>query len=1386
VIRSEVAAVLGVSDAGAIPSDCPLKELGLDSLMSLRVRDRLTRLTGERLPPTLLFDHPTTSALTIFIAETLGWTDQTSSQPERPRINANVNEPIALLAMSCRYPGGVDSPEALWQLINDECDAIGPFPERPGWDTESLYDPDQTAVGKIVSREGGYLEDVSLFDAGFFRISPREAERLDPQQRLLLEASWEVIERARILPASLSETATGVYVGMIYDDYAARFTNHPALLDGHIGPGSFGSTASGRISYTLGLQGPALTINTACSSSLVAIHTAMQALRLGDCDLSLAGGITVQATPASTIEASRSGGLAPDGRCKPFSDIANGIGMAEGCGMVLLARLSDARRLDYPIAAVIRGNACNQDGRSQGLTAPSGPAQEKMIRRALQSADLKAADVDVIEAHGTGTPLGDPIELNAISSTYGAEHSDDSPIYIGSVKSNIGHTQAAAGVAGVIKMALALQHERLPKTLHTDPLTRHIDWSDGSMRVLDEAVTWPRQIDRPRRAAISAFGMSGTNVHLILEDAPTADPPILDQSSIELPEVPLVLSARSEAALRASAGNLAEHLNKQPKAALVDVACSLATTRTAFSERVTIAAKDVTTAIESLQAFSESGVDSNYEATTIRATARDSELVFVFPGHGSHHPGMCRSLLKEPIFRTTLIECDELLEPLTNFSVLALLEATEDEQIAAFEKFEVLQPVLFAVAIALTRQWEYMGVQPAAVIGHSQGEVAAAVVSGALSLADGAYIVALRSRLIAGLPEDGAMASVSLSHDNVRDRLADQEVSVSVALVNGPLSTVVAGNRHEIQEFVKSLESEKIKCRFIAVDRAGHSPQVDSILGDIRTGLRDLSPRQTMISFYSTVRGIRMNGAELNADYWVDNLRQPVRLDLALKALPPKDARVFLEVSAHPVLGAPLTASGCESVVATLQKDQNASKSLRLAAGALHTYGIDVDWKSVFHGTGATTVDLPTYSFQRRHYWLSAPMQEGVDLEPAVAELDDEPELEHSLSETLQTQTANERIDTLIELLTDQSCAVLGIDDLNELEPGQSLLDLGLDSLMMVDLLRHISRRTGVKVPGTFCVEYPTVLGQAQAINALLLESGTLEEAAEAEDSLPVRTSSSNHTVLPQPWIEHRIVNSDARLRLFCYPHSGGSAGAFRTWQEALPDSVEVCPLQPPGRWSRFHEPPFESVEAAAESLVTSLEPLFDRPFAFFGHSVGASVVFEAARLLDNDPFSKPAGIFVAARNAPHVPTFLNSEREFILKSTDDQLLGLIARVYGWDRLQGAANPEFRQMFMTSLRADIVAASSYEYTEGDPLNVPLWAFGGKADELVPPEDISAWSSYTNGAFEWSMLSGDHFFVHSLESKFLSKLSDSLTMLVGQEPIIDSRSFVASSITEVNL
>ncbi|WBO62924.1 beta-ketoacyl synthase N-terminal-like domain-containing protein [Streptomyces camelliae] len=1040
-------------------------------------------------------------------------------------VEAERLEPVAVVGMACRFPGDVRAPEDLWHLVDSGTDAIGDLPTDRDWDPD-LYDPDPKRPGRATTRQGGFLYDAAEFDAEFFGMSPREALAVDPQQRLLLETSWEAVERAGIVPGTLRGERVGVYVGAMYGDYGSRLRQVPSDLEGFIGSGSAGSVASGRVAYTLGLEGPAVTVDTACSSSLVAIHLAVQALRRGECTLALSGGVTVMATPGVFVEFSRQRGLSPDGRCRAFAAGADGTGFAEGAGMLLLEKLSDARRNGHRVLAVIRGSAVNQDGASNGLTAPNGPAQQRVIRQALADAGVSAAEVDVVEAHGTGTALGDPIEAEALIATYGRERSGDRPLWLGSLKSNIGHTQAAAGVGGVIKMVEAIRHGEIPRTLHVDEPSPHVDWSAGTVRLLTEAQRW--QSSGPRRAAVSSFGISGTNAHLILEQVPEEDRPTAVETA-----APLLLSARSPQALRDQANRLRAHLAARPGIGMGDVAYTLSTARTAFKHRAAVLGPDRDALLTGLTALAE----GREVPGVVRGKAvTKSRTAFLFTGQGAQHVGMGLELYEGfPVFAAALDELCGHLDPLLGRS---LREVMFDGPAETLDRTAFTQPALFAYEVALFRLVESYGVRPDVLIGHSVGELAAAHVAGVLSAGDACALVAARGQLMEAATSGGAMVAVRARAEEVAASLPEGD-AVAIAAVNSPGSTVVSGDAVAVAATAEHWRERGARVRRLSVSHAFHSAHMDPALDKFRGVAATVEFRPPVLPVMSDLTGEEATAEQLTSpDYWTRHIRETVRFADCVRGAEARGVTAFLELGPDAVL-APLAAE-CLSADAlsadaltapAVRRDRSEAQSLLAALCRLHLHGVAVDRSALVPPAG--TVELPTYAFQRRRYWLrdtAAEPGERLDgwfwtavgngdtealvdtlgLTPgqvaaaeglltaarrwredalrAVAVLDGPPsaggareagadglpQSPDALAEWLAGHDRAGREGLLLTLVRTTAAEVLALPGPDDLDPEADFLDVGFSSLTAVELRNRLCTVTGLPLPPGVIYDLPT------------------------------------------------------------------------------------------------------------------------------------------------------------------------------------------------------------------------------------------------------------------------------------------------------------------------
>lgn len=1117
LVRTEVARTVGLDAADQIRPDQPFVDLGLGSLAVVGVGQRLSAQTGLRLPATVVFDHPTPAALASrLVAELTG----TSGPAERIHIpdragSSNADEPIAIVAMACRFPGGVEDPEQLWTLIADGRDATSDLPQDRNWPLDTLIDPNPDRLGTSYVSRGGFLSDPAGFDAAFFGISPREATAMDPQQRVLLEVAWEAFERAGIDPSRMAGSPTGLFIGtkgQTYSSLAAPASEY----EGYLGFATSGSVLSGRVAYTLGLEGPAITVDTACSASLVALHLACQSLHSGESRLALAGGVTVMATPDDLITFSRQRGLAADGRVKAFAAAADGTAFGEGAGVLLLERLSDARRAGRKVLAVIRGSAINQDGTSNGLTAPNGQAQQRLIRQALASARLEPADIDLVEAHGTGTALGDPIEAEAILATYGQGRAPEQPVWLGSVKSNITHTQAAAGAAGVIKVVQAMRHGTLPATLNVDRPSPHVDWASGQVRLLTEPRPW-QVAGRPRRAGVSAFGISGTNAHVVLEESPVEPPVTANVGRSRAPAaVAWMLSARSPAALRAQAARLASLARNAPELSPVAVGRALARSRAGLEHRAAIVGADTNQLLRGLDALGSGTPTAGL--TTARATPGRAVAV-LFTGQGAQYQGMARHLHDSyDVFAEKLDEVCRYLAPEVRQALLAPVDAPDDERI---HQTGLTQPALFALEVAqfaLLRSW---GVVPDVLAGHSIGEITAAHVAGVLSLPDAARLVTARGALMQALPPGGAMLAVKATEEEVLPLVAGEESRVGIAAVNAPRSVVVSGDEDAVASLAATLAEHGHRTRQLKVSHAFHSCRMDPVLDDFRAVAGSLTYHRPTVPIVSTVTGAAAGADLITPEYWVGQLRRPVRFASAVESIRAQGADTFVELGPDGVLTALVRETlGADEHHAVSFSRRGRSGAEITALGALHALGVAVAWEELFPPTGEPEVDLPTYPFQRRRYWLppalAVPPPAGPEptshvrvngavvagLGADTARLTSDTQSTGSAESTgsalatrLGALDEEEQFLHLVQTIKAQVAAVLGHADPDEIDPDESLLDLGFDSLTAVELRNQISDLSGINLPASLVFEYPTV-----AVLSDHLLSRVLRAAADGGD----------------------------------------------------------------------------------------------------------------------------------------------------------------------------------------------------------------------------------------------------------------------------------------------
>ncbi|MGA5823768.1 beta-ketoacyl synthase N-terminal-like domain-containing protein [Kitasatospora sp. NPDC094028] len=1127
-VEAEVAAVTGRPANGTADSRTPFRELGLDSAGAVQLAARLSALTGQRLPSTAAFDHPSPWELAHRMVAGPNRHATPEAPHPRPLIPAAGDDPVVITGIGCRFPGGIDTPESLWQLLAAGQETVGGFPQDRGWDLARLHDPEPGRAGRTTARGGSFLTGeggAGAFDPAFFALSPREALGMDPQQRLLLETGWEALERAGIDPAGLRGKAAGVYLGLMASDYAPRLSEAPELYDGHLLIGNAPSVASGRLAYLLGLTGPALTVDTACSSSLVALHLAVQALHRGEVDLALTGGATVMATPASFVDFARQRALSPDGRCRAFAADADGAGWGEGAAVLVLERLSDARAHGHPVLAVVSGSAVNQDGASNGLTAPSGPAQQQVIRLALVDAALTADQIDVVEAHGTGTPLGDRVEADALRAVFGPGRPREHPLRLGSVKSNIGHTQAAAGVAGVIKMVLALQHGLLPRTLHVDSSALVADLPQpaddaaerAAVHLLHGARPWPVSA-RPRRAGISAFGISGTNAHVILTEPPPVPPADVNTDLPVDPAVPWLLSARSDEALRAAAQRLAAATGMDTSAGPAAIGAALARSRSSFEHRAVVVGRHRGELHDGLVAVAS----GRWSADVVqgRSTGQRGGTVFVFPGQGAQWPGMAADLLDAfPVFARSVEECERALAPHLDFSLASVLRGGTGAP--PLERDDVAQPALFAVMVSLAALWRSFGVHPDAVVGHSQGEIAAAHVCGALPLAQAARIVAVRARAVRQLAP-GRMAAVGLPARELADRLARRS-GLALAAENSPRSTVVAGDATAVEEFVAELTEHGVRARMLPVGYASHCAAVEPLEEALTASLAGVGARPGSVPFFSTVEPGPgpLDCSRLDARYWYRNLRQPVRLRDTIQSLLHQGHRRFIEIGPHPVLSQAVeetaeAAGVTATTVGTLRQAADGPRQFLLSAARAQVGGAPVDWTAAFTGVRREHIDLPTYPFQRQQYWLTThqrPGRVGAEApptpEPGPRQPDDQ---------------------DLLALVLTHTAAVLGHPTGTRLPADAAFQELGTGSMAAVELRSRLSRTLGIALSATAVFDHPTPALLAAHLRGRQQRTASAGPAADLPDGLDALYRHACHS--GRGTVAADLLRTASRLRL--------------------------------------------------------------------------------------------------------------------------------------------------------------------------------------------------------------------------------------------------------------
>lgn len=1332
-------------------------------------------------------------------------------------------ENIAIIGLGCRFPEA-ENPKAFWHLMRNGIDAITEIPVDR-WQVDEFYDPHPATPGKMCTRWGGFLSQVDGFDPLFFNISPREAERMDPQQRLFLEVAWEALEDAGLATDKLAGTKTGVFVGMAvvnYDQLLYKNVADLTQISAYDGIGTTLSLASSRLSYLLDLKGPSLAIETACSSSLVAVHLACQSLRTQESNLCIVGGVNLILTPELNIVFSQAQMMSPDGHCKTFDKDANGYVRGEGCGVVILKRLRDAIEDRDRILAVIKGSAINQDGQSNGITAPNGPSQQAVIRQALENAGVKPADISYVEAHGTGTPLGDPIEVKSLKTVLMEDRPADKPCYIGSVKTNIGHLESAAGMAGLIKVVLSLQNREIPPHLHLKQLNPYIRLQNTPISIPTERQKWTIE-GGTRLAGISSFGFGGTNAHVILEEATVVDTVTTEW---ERPAHLLTLSAKSDRSLQELAENYSSFLESHPAISLADICFTANIGRTHFERRFFAIAKSKTELQQSLQAFAQ-GEETTNVATNYLSIGKSPQIVFLFTGQGSQYVEMGRELYEtQPTFRKALDKCANILSSYLDKPLLEIIYASKSP--VNIDQTQYTQPALFALEYSLAQLWQSWGIQPKLMMGHSVGEYVAACLAGVFSLEDGLKLIAERGRLMQSLPQDGAMVSLVAESEQVIEAIKPYQKEVAIAAFNGAKSIVISGKKAAVFQVVQKLEDQGVKSKPLKVSHGFHSPLMKPMLAEFERVARQVKYSLPQINIISNVTGELATEEFATPEYWCNHILKPVQFEQGMATLAQQDCQILLEIGSKPILLGMSrhclsnTNLDCEEYLflPSLRPKISDWQQMLTSLGELYLQGIAINWQN-FDGDypQRQRVSLPTYPFQRQHYWIQNQQKQQPisllktdntllswldgekiqqiknQLETVGALSGEEIKLLSKLLQLIikqyqQKDTAINNSDRVLAFSPSQANlqkhespikillaaspkqrALILKQDLgnilskvmkiqsSQLDWQQRLSNLGLDSLMATELRRQLEQQYQILIPVEFLAELNLEQFLIQLLcliekhhrseNQLIQSSSKLAKVTEISTKQKLKDQDNLWLVRPHP-------QPQADLRLFCFPYAGAGASIFASWVKQLPAEIELCAIQLPGRENLIRETPLNRLKDVVQTFVPLLKPYLDRPFAFFGHSMGALISFEVTRELRRQNYPLPFHLFVSGRKAPQL---LDLEPP-IHHLPDAQFIEKIKNFQGTPEVMWQ-DSQFLKQFLPILQADFTILETYFYGNEAPLNCPISVFGGIKDPKVKETDLGAWKQQTQAAFNLKMFPGDHFFIHSQKRELLQVLSTQL-------------------------
>ncbi len=1333
-------------------------------------------------------------------------------------------ENIAIIGLGCRFPQA-ETPEAFWHLVSNGRDAITEVP-ADRWNVDELYDSQPATPGKMNTRWGGFLSQVDGFDPFFFNISPREAERMDPQQRLFLEVAWEALENSGLATDKLAGTQTGVFAAMAvvnYDQLLYKNVTDLTQISAYDGIGTSFSLAASRLSYLLDLKGPSLAIETACSSSLVAVHLACQSLGTRESNLCIVGGVNLILTPELNIVFSQAQMMSPDGRCKTFDASANGYVRGEGCGVVILKRLSDALKDKDNILAVIRGSAVNQDGLSSGITAPNGPSQQAVIHQALEKAGVKPAQISYVEAHGTGTSLGDPIEVNSLKKVLMEDRDVNKPCWIGSVKTNIGHLEAAAGIASLIKVILSLQHQEIPPHLHLKQLNPYIKIKNTPIQIPTELQPW-QAVEEKRLAGVSSFGFGGTNAHVVLEEAP------IQQSEVkvhlcERSQHILTLSAKCEKALLQLAQCYHEFLGDNSTASIADICFTANTGRSHFKHRLAVVGQSTEQLRQQLKAFETVGETTGLVSGQVTRRKRP-KVAFLFTGQGSQYVNMGRELYEtQPVFRKTLEQCDAILRLYLKKPLLSVLYP-EPGETSPIDETAYTQPALFAIEYAVAQLWQSWGIQPDVVMGHSVGEYVAACVAGVFTLEDGLELIAYRGKLMQALPANGKMVSVLADEATVREAIEPYKGSIEIAAFNGPKSLVISGQQDRIDVVRANLDDKGIKTKELNVSHAFHSPLMEPMLAEYESIAAQVSYKAPKIPLISNLTGKRADESITTAKYWVRHVREPVKFAQSMETLHQQGDFVFVEMGAKPILlgmGRQCLPADAGIWLPTLRPGVEDWQQILRSLGQMYVQGVEVNWSGFDREYARRKVALPTYPFQRQRYWIEA-AEHGQQKTEALKQKNESNLIYNLLSKGETKLVGNELkklgelsedeiklLPKILELLVNQNRQQLrivstasqnGASKINEkLSDLNSLLQKSnSDEILKAEpetrkhLLRSYISQLLAKVAGispsaldwqkrlselgldslmateirnliesnlkiVVPVEYFAELDVEQFLTQILF----LIEQKFSQEHLQKQKTSTHLVEVPahqtQQWFKFSARNSKARFRLFCFSYAGASASIFNSWSEKFPAEIEICPIQLPGRENRLKEPPFTRLKPLIQALAPLLKPYLDVPFAFFGHSMGALLSFELARELRRRNWSCPVHLFVSGSRAPQLP---NPEPP-IHRLPELKFKEKLKHLNGTPK-EVLQNADLMQLFLPALRADFAILETYFYANEQPLDCPISAFGGLQDSKIGREEIAAWRQQTHRDFTLQMFSGDHFFLNIAGRALVQTISQKLLQL----------------------